>query len=254
MINSSILDLISSKQTEILQDFLHDPSSVAAKFPAVNVSAGICFKKRKHPLADVPPTPDPHMLHFQEVQTCFFGLLALWLATCCMTSAVQPQTRVGALGGNDLPVKDHTFLHHLFIGWLGWSPYAHWVLSHIKVNATAFRCVPPHEHSVIYVCVAVCVWGGGISYFAQNIHRHISEQLCNKGRVRVGWLLCRADERLRVVSQQGQANPTLCVPLMRVYNVFTHVKKFIQNHFNPKPVILVQRRDPTHHMLYLTTA
>lgn len=29
------------------------------------------------------------------------------------------------------------------------------------------------------------------------------------------------------------------------------MKELITNHFNPKPVILVQLRDPTHHMLFL---
>lgn len=101
------------------------------------------------------------------------------------------------------------------------------------------------------VLLGVC---GGISYFTQNIHRHISEQLCIKARVRVGWLMCRTDKWLRVVSQHGQANPTLCVPLMRAYNVFRHMKDLFPNHFNPKKVILVQLHNPTHHMLYLTTA
>lgn len=92
------------------------------------------------------------------------------------------------------------------------------------------------------------------SYFAQNIHRHISEQLCIKGRVRVGWVMCHTDEWLRLVSRQGQFNPTLCVPLMRAYNVFSHMKELIPNYFNPMPVILVQCQNPKHHMLYLTTA
>lgn len=47
VINSSILDLISSKQTEILQDFLHNPLSVSAKFPAINVKAANLLLKRK---------------------------------------------------------------------------------------------------------------------------------------------------------------------------------------------------------------
>lgn len=69
------------------------------------------------------------------------------------------------------------------------------------------------------VLLGVCVFVL-ISYFAQNIHRHISEQLRIKGRVRVGWLMCRLDECLRVVSRQGRANSSLCAPSMRAHNVF----------------------------------